>query len=99
LELTLGVPCQALLILDADFPDDRLSVVLDALALPTTPPEEATAPGPQRIERVETLQALHDELDKHAWLRGRYILLPNVTDGGLGTLMRQGMQGKYKDMP
>src|SRR5437773_11392938 len=33
LELSLGVPCQALLILDADFPSDRLSGVLGALSI------------------------------------------------------------------
>ena len=36
LELTLGVPCQALLILDADLPTDRLPLVLEALAIEAT---------------------------------------------------------------
>ena len=38
LELTLSVPCQALLILDADFPPDRLDGVLSRLALPVIDP-------------------------------------------------------------
>jgi chromosome segregation protein len=33
LELTLAVPCQALLIFSADFPDERLSAVLDKLSI------------------------------------------------------------------
>ena len=33
MELTLSVPCQALLILDADFPDDEFETVLATLAI------------------------------------------------------------------
>jgi histidinol phosphatase-like PHP family hydrolase len=32
MELTLGVPCQALLVFDADFPDDLFSLAMTALA-------------------------------------------------------------------
>lgn len=99
LELTLGVPCQALLILDADFPLDRLSVVLEALAIPVVDSEVLALPPVQRVDHVQSLEQLHEELDRHTWLRGTYIVLPNVTDGGHGTLMRKGMQAKYKDMP
>jgi type III restriction enzyme len=99
LELTLGVPCQALLILDAHFPVDRLSVVLEALAIPVVDPELAALPPVQRVDHIQSLDQLYAELDRHSWLRGTYIVLPNVTDGGHGTLMRAGMQAKYKDMP
>lgn len=99
LELTLGVPCQALLLLDADFPVDRLSVVLEALAIPLVDGSAAALPPVQRVDHIQSLEQLHAELDRHAWLRGTYIVLPNVTDGGHATLMRAGMQAKYKDMP
>lgn len=99
LELTLGVPCQALLLLDADFPIDRLSVVLEALAIPLVDEAAAALPPVQRVDHIQSLEQLHAELDRHTWLRGTYIVLPNVTDGGHGTLMRAGMQAKYKDMP
>lgn len=100
IELTLGVPCQALLILDADFPDDRLSQVLDALVI--QPHDEIASRLPAEVTRLEhfdSLKKLSEELDKRSWLKGHYTLLPNVTDSGLGTLMRSGMQTKYKDMP
>lgn len=99
LELTLGVPCQALLILDADFPVDRLSVVLEALAIPAVDHGASWLPPVQRVDHIQSLEQLHEELDRRDWLRGTYIVLPNVTDGGHGTLMRAAMQAKYKDMP
>ena len=99
LELTLGVPCQALLLLDADFPTDRLAVVLDALAIDPVSPARQALGSVTRLDHINSLKALYEQLDAHSWLRGLYIVLPNVTDGGHGTLMRSGMQGKYKEMP
>jgi chromosome segregation protein len=99
LELTLGVPCQALLILDADIPDSQLPLVLGSLSIDPADPSLASLPSVKRLDHFHTLGALHEALNTHGWLQGRYIVLPNVTDGGLGTLMRSGMQAKYKDMP
>ena len=99
LELTLGVPCQALLLLDADFPTDKLAVVVDALSIVPVPSEEQSLGPVTRLDHIDSLKALYEQLDTHSWLKGHYIVLPNVTDGGHGTLMRAGMQGKYKEMP
>lgn len=100
LELTLGVPCQALLIFDADFPVDRLSVALEALAIDAVDPDERGLPSTvQRVEHIQSFKQLHDDLDHHTWLKDHYIVLPNVTDGGHATLMRPGMAVKYKEMP
>jgi len=98
-ELTLGVPCQALLILDADFPEDRLVDVLKALSIEETNPSRATLPSVVVIEHINSLKQLQEELDKRPWLRGRYIVLPNVTNSGHQTLLRKGYHPKYKEMP
>ncbi|MBZ9823210.1 TrlF family AAA-like ATPase [Mesorhizobium sp. CA4] len=91
MELTLGVPCQALLIFDADFPQDLFPLVSNALAI---------QPGEfKRLEHINSLVLLKRELDKHAYLRGRYVVFPNVSDGGNATLLRSGMAGKYAEMP
>jgi type III restriction enzyme len=42
---------------------------------------------------------LKQELDKHEYLRNRYIILPNVSDGGSDTLLRSGNAPKYAQMP
>jgi hypothetical protein len=98
-ELTLGVPCQALLILDADFPDDRLPDVLKVLNIDETDHSEAKLPAATALECISSLRELHEILDQRLWLKGRYILFPNVTDGGHKTLIRTGLHPKYKEMP
>jgi chromosome segregation protein len=99
LELTLGVPCQALLILDADFATDRLTSVLEALSVDPVDDDVEALPPVIRLDKIQTLEQLYDELDSRPWLKRRYLVLPNVTDKGHGTLMRAGMQAKYKTMP
>jgi chromosome segregation protein len=97
MELTLAVPCQALLILDADLPQDRLSVLTEALAIEPVPLDQPLG-AVQRLE-IHTFSHLYEELDKREWLRGKYIVLPNVSEGGSSTLLRSGMANKYKEMP
>ena len=100
MELTLGVPCQALLILDADFDENLLTQLYSVLAITQTPPEEAQLPDTVvRLDHITTLGQLHEEMNRHDFLRGRYILLPNVSDGGNATLLRSGNHGKYREMP
>jgi chromosome segregation protein len=98
LELTLAVPCQALLILDADFPSQRLSTVLELLAIEPTDSSLGQHDQPTQLA-FEDLAELHVRLSESSWLHGHYAILPNVTESGHGTLMRQGMQKKYRDMP
>lgn len=98
-ELTLALARQALLILDADFPDDRLTSVLQALAITPHDPAAATLPDVKPLDHITSLADLHRKLDEHDWLKGRYIVLPNASDSGHKTIMRKGMQAEYKDMP
>lgn len=93
MELTLGVPCQALLLFDSDFPQDLFSLAANALAIPP-----AGGQGIARLDHIQSLAKLKDELDKHSYLRDRYIILPNVSDGQF-SLLRKGQTGKYVEMP
>ena len=99
LELTLGVPCQAILLLDPDFARERLQSVLELLGVEQTPETESTLPAVVRLDHIQSIAGLYELLDQRLWLKGRYTVLPNVTDKGHGTLMRSGMQIKYKEMP
>ncbi len=99
MELTLGVPCQALMIFDADFPETWFSQVLTALVVtPSAATDSKTAPT-TRLAHIESLKKLKDDLDKHDWLRDRYILFPNVTNEGKSSILRDGFPGKYIEMP
>ena len=99
IELTLNVPCQALLIFDAELPEDLFSLALTALAITPIDPSEPTTAEIARLEQITTLVQLRDEMDKHEFLQRRYIIFPNVSDGGTDTLIRSGAGPKYKAMP
>lgn len=99
IELTLALSRQALLILDSEFPSDRLPLVLEALAVTPHPAHATTLPNVVALDHITSLTQLHNTLDQRDWLRGRYIVLPNVTDSGHKTIMRKGMQAEYKEMP
>jgi chromosome segregation protein len=99
MELTLGVPCQALLIFDADFPDDMFALATTALALNPSAATESRTAAINRLNHIPSLVKLKDELDKHEYLKGRYIVFPNVGEGGEFSLLRKGLAGKYAEMP
>ena len=99
IELTLNVPCQAILIFDAELPKDLFSLALNALAITPRDASDPTMAEVVRLEQITTLGELRDELDKHEFLRKMYIILPNVSDGGSDTLLRSGAAPKYKAMP
>lgn len=100
MELTLGVPCQALLIFDADFPDDMLPLITVALAINQNDASKPKAIDPVvRMDGITSFGDLYKKLDEHAFLRGRYIVLPNLTDEGKHSIFRNGQQGKYAEMP
>ena len=98
MELTLAVPCQALLIFDADFPDDLFDLAIKALAITTKPVGEAKTAETQRLN-IQSLRELKQDLDKHTYLRERYIVFPNVGENGQFSLLRKGLAQKYVEMP
>lgn len=99
MELTVSVPCQVLLLFDANFPDDLFPLVLNALAINPSKDTDAKATEIKRLDHITTLETLRVELDKHAYLKNKYIILPNVSEGGADTLLRAGNAGKYAAMP
>lgn len=99
MELTLGIPCQALLIFGADFPDDMFRLATTSLTITPANASEPQCHELERLAHITTLLELQQELDKHEYLRGKYVILPNVSDGGASTLLRSGHSGHYKNMP
>lgn len=99
MELTLGVPCQAILILDADFPTEFLPPIYAILSIQANSPNEPTHAPVQCLEHLKDLAELHSRLDENESLRGRYILLPNVSESGNTSLLRSRFKAHYKQMP
>lgn len=99
MELTLGVPCQALLLFDAEFPNDLFSLAMTALTINPSPAIEAKTAQVERLQKIHSLKQLKEKLDEHSYLRERYIILPNVGENGQFSLLRKGLAGKYVEMP
>ena len=99
MELTLGVPCQALLILDAAFPDNLFPAVCNTLNIEPNSPDEARHAPIARLDNIRDFKELHKRLDEQTYLKGRYIVLPNISNGGAHTLQRPGFLAHYKSMP
>lgn len=98
-ELTLAVPCQAILLLDAEIETECYEQVLRLLTIQPSPITEKNTPQPKRLENIQLLSDLKAKLDEHDWLKNRYIIFPNVSNDKESSLLRRGMAPKYKDMP
>ncbi len=99
MELTLGVPCQALLILDATFPTQLLSTLYTVLAVTQNDIQQPAHAPTTRLSDINSLDLLCEMLDRIDYLKGHYILLPNVSEGGNTTILRSGFSGSYASMP
>jgi chromosome segregation protein len=101
IELTLSnPPCQALLILDSNFPEDQLIRVLHKLAIEPNPVEapstKETVPIPSDV--INGLTDLHTKLDTIDTLKGKYIVLPHTSRKHKG-LLRRDFYEYYIKMP
>jgi len=99
MELTLSVPCQALIIFDADFPIEFLPQIPTILGVsqPASPTERHSEIV--RLEQYDTIEKLQDELSRHSFLVDKFIILPNVGKNGDTSILRKGFAAKYKNMP
>lgn len=98
MELTLAVPCQALIIFDAKLPKDLFPLILNGLAITQAAPEEAKCNNLVRLSYA-SFDSLYEALNRYAFLRGRYIIVPNVSEGGRSTFLRSGYAIRYRGMP
>jgi type III restriction enzyme len=87
--------------LDAHFPDEFLSTVLAVLAIsPASEADGKHAPVKKIPSDVaKGLKELYEKLSAHSVIKGKFIILPNVSEGGSHTLLRTGFADFYKNMP
>ncbi len=102
IELTFTNPasCQAILILDAGISIDCFIRVLNKLSITPNPDtDKSTAEiTPISVDNVNGLVDLHVKLDTIDGLKGKYIVLPNLSLGH-GGVLRRGFYEHYKKMP
>ncbi len=99
MELTLGIPCQALLLLDAGFPVDLLDQVPLSLSITTSESSDPKIAQVVRLEHIADFEQVYSQLNQRDFLIKRFIVLPHVGESGNSTLMRSGFASKYKSMP
>jgi chromosome segregation protein len=98
IELTLGIPCQALVIFDSDFPVEFLPQALPVLGItPSASNAEKHAPV-QKLDLMSFTE-LYAALNKLDLFRDRFIAFPHVADGGYKTLLRKDFEKHYISMP
>ncbi len=102
MELTFSNPasCQAILILNADIVEDFFVRIMNKLSLtPSAETSKSTAETvPISGDTVAGLEDLYLKLDTVDGLKGKYIVLPNLSDGH-GGILRRGFYEHYKKMP
>ena len=101
IELTLSSPpCQAIILLDANFDEKKLDDILTTLTIPITDSAQNKLASVDSVSpaSITGFNDLEDKLDQHAWLKGKFIILPNVTTDGHKTLFREGFAKHYKEM-
>ncbi|MEJ7823518.1 MAG: hypothetical protein WKF85_14430 [Chitinophagaceae bacterium] len=102
LELTFSTPsCQAILIIDSDYSINNLNQILHLFGItPNSADETITIETvPITNTDVNGFEELYDKLNTIEALRGKFIVLPNLNEGGKHTLLRAGSSEHYKKMP
>lgn len=102
LEITFSTPaCQAILIIDADYPTNNLNQILHLLGITPNSADEPTtiATNPITNTIVNGFEELYNKLNSIEALKGKFIVLPNLNEGGRHTLLRAGNSEHYKKMP
>jgi chromosome segregation protein len=98
MELTLGIPCQALLILDSELPVEFLPLALTAIGVTPTEATAAKIGGPKKLD-IMSFEELYKELNKLEPLKDRFIIFPHFSDGGHKSLLRKDFEKHYVSMP
>jgi len=98
MELTLAIPCQALLIFDSELPNESLSFALTALGITPSSLEEAHHGEITKLDFMN-FDDLYATLNRLEPLRDRFIVFPHMGDGGYKTLLRKDFEKHYKTMP
>jgi type III restriction enzyme len=100
MELTLArPPCQAILILDSNFPVNMLSTLYHILAINQNNSNDSKHAQVERLANIDSLERLYELLNHNEFLKDKFIILPNVGETGNDTLLRSGFHDFYRKMP
>jgi chromosome segregation protein len=98
MELTLSLPCQAILLFDPEVHYDDLHRAMASLGITPAASQSAKAQSPVQRLPINDLNEIYRRLEEHPSIKDRFILLPNLNDGGADTLLRTAFYEHYKGM-
>ncbi len=98
MELTLAVPCQALVLFDPDVRDEDLEWAMANLGINQASARDAKAQSPVNRLPIGALDEIYRRLEQRPSIKDRFIVLPNVNDGGDDTILRPGFSERYRNM-
>lgn len=99
MELTAQSGVQALILFDADLTDDWIKQAQAKLGIPHPDVDPAKAQAPKVTQTTCDYHQIGGLLDEFEKLRGRYIVLPNVSEGGKHTVLYKGGHAYFRQMP
>lgn len=90
--------CQAIVLLDADADASTQEVLLHTMGVTPQPAESPKGPTVVALP-FKSFDELDEQLRQRPELKGRYIILPNVTCGSHRSFLRDGAHHEYCAMP
>jgi len=99
IELTLEVPCQAIVLFDAFMEIDEIlaNKILTILGVGKINAHcESKTTLTERI-KIDHIYEIYEKLDSLNELKGKYFVLPNIKKGGDFTILRSGLHNKYAE--
>lgn len=98
MELTCRNGVQCLILFDADLPDEWRHDAQSKLGISVASLNEMACQGPRVTQLGFPYPEIAARLDVAPELRGRYIVLPNVSKGGQHTVLTEGSHADFKSM-
>jgi type III restriction enzyme len=99
MELTCRNGVQCLIIFDADLPEDWQREAQSKLGIVVATLDDKARQAPRVTQLNCTYPEIANILDAVPQLKGRYIVLPNVSEGGRHTVLSDGAHADFRAMP
>jgi len=99
MELTINGGKQVIILFDADLSEDWLRQAQGKLGISYADLDDNRAFAPPVTQLACNYPDISKELDEIEGLKGKYIVLPNVSQGGQHTVLTDGNHSDFKRMP
>ena len=99
MELTCRGGVQCIILFDADLPENSWQLAQGKLGIDYTALDSTEAKGPPLTQLASVYPDVGAALDSLPGLKGRYIVLPNVSQGGGHTVLTEGSHADFRRMP